>query len=101
MDWHINGQFRLTAQFSYSRTEESSDVFYPSGHTMFIDYDANGIGDRKGRYTKTDGYSNKLSAQAGLNYNQSFGRHFLFFNGTWNLQTIEMRFDHYGSGRFR
>lgn len=89
MDWHINGQFRLTAQFSYSRTEESSDVFYPSGHTMFIDYDANGIGDRKGRYTKTDGYSNKLSAQAGLNYNQSFGRHFLFFNGTWNLQTVE------------
>lgn len=89
MDWHINEQFRLTAQFSYSRTENGSDVFYPSGHTMFIDYDANGIADRKGRYTKTDGYANNLSAQAGLNYNQSFGRHFLFFNGTWNLQTAE------------
>lgn len=89
MDWHINEQFRLTAQFSYSRTENGSDVFYPAGHTMFIDYDANGIADRKGRYSKTTGYTNNLSAQAGLNYNQSFGKHFLFFNGTWNLQTAE------------
>ncbi len=87
MDWHINDNFRLTAQFSYVRTESGSDLFYPASHTMFAEYDANGQSDRKGRYTKTDGYDEKIGAQVGLSWNRMFGKHQLYLNGTWNLNT--------------
>lgn len=86
MDWHINDNFRFTGQFSYARTESGSDVFYPASHTIFADYDENGNADRKGRYTKTTGISESISAQAGLSWNQQFGKHYLFLNGTWNMQ---------------
>ena len=87
MDWHINENFRFTARFSYTRQESGSDLFYPASHTMFAEYDANGQSDRKGRYTKTNGYQNDISAQVGLNYNKMIGKHAFFFNGTWNLQS--------------
>ena len=87
MDWHINDNFRFTGRFSYSRTENSGDIFYPASHTMFAEYDTNGMSDRKGRYTKVDGSSESISAQAGLSYNKMFGEHAIFLNGTWNLQT--------------
>lgn len=85
MDWHINQNFRFTGRFSYTYNENRADQFYPSGHTMFIFYDDNGMGDRKGLYTKTNGYSQTINAQAGLNYNKTFGLHSLFLNGTWNV----------------
>lgn len=88
MDWHINENFRFTGRFSYSRTENGSDLFYPASHTMFAEYDANGNSDRKGRYTKGDGYSQNISAQAGLSYNKILGKHAIFLNGTWNLQAV-------------
>lgn len=88
MDWHINENFRFTGRFSYSRTENGSDLFYPASHTMFAEYDANGNSDRKGRYTKGDGYSQNISAQAGLSYNKMLGKHAIFLNGTWNLQAV-------------
>lgn len=87
MDWHINDNFRFTGKFSYSRTDSGSDVFYPASHTMFADYDENGNADRKGRYTKTTGISESISAQAGLSWNQQFGKHYFFLNGTWNMQS--------------
>lgn len=87
VDWHIDEHFRLTARFSYNRQESGNDVFYPSNHTMFIDYDDNGLSDRKGRYIKTNGVSESIYAQTGLSWNQSFGKHFFFVNGTWNLQS--------------
>lgn len=87
MDWHINDNFRLTARFSYTRQENGSDLFYPASHTMFVEYDANGQGDRKGRYTKMNGYQNDISAQVGVNYNKMIGKHAFFLNGTWNLQS--------------
>ncbi len=88
MDWHINENFRFTGRFSYSRTENGSDLFYPASHTMFAEYDANGNSDRKGRYTKGDGYSQNISAQAGMSYNKMLGKHAFFLNGTWNLQAV-------------
>ena len=92
MDWHINERFRFTAKFSYTRQDNSSDLFYPASHTMFIEYDDNGFGDRKGQYTKTNGYTKDLSAQVGLNWNQTFlDKHSLFANFTWNIQSSESR----------
>ncbi len=87
MDWRISERFRFTAKFSYTRTENQSDLFYPSSHTMFVDYDKTGMSSRKGLYSKTNGISETIVAQAGLNYNQTFGKHSIFLNGTWNLQT--------------
>ena len=91
MDWHINSDFRFTAKFSYSHTNSGSDVFYPSSHTMFINYDTNGNADRKGRYTKTTSESQSISAQAGLNWNHTFGKHSFFVNGTWNMLSTTMK----------
>lgn len=90
MDWHINEQWRFTAQFSYSHTNEGSDVFFPSNHTKFIDYtEENGLADRKGLYTQTTGKSTMFTVQAGLNYNLMLGKHALFANATWNIQTVD------------
>ena len=87
-DWHISENFRLNGKFSYTRTTNGADVFYPANHTMFAEYDENGQSDRKGRYTKTDGTSDDISAQAGLSWNKEWGKHYLFLNGTWNLQAV-------------
>lgn len=92
MDWRINERFRFTAKLSYSRQENQSDLFYPSNHTMFIDYDANGYADRKGKYTKANGYDETLSLQTGLNYNQTFlDKHAFFANLTWNMRDWKSR----------
>ena len=85
MDWHINPELRFTGRFSYVRSESGSDVFYPASHTMFAEYDAAGNSDRKGRYTKGDGFSETLSGQAGLSWNKMLGEHAFFLNGTWNI----------------
>ncbi len=87
MDWHIDQHFRFTANMSYSRQENGSDVFYPASHSMFAEYSAANA-DRKGRYTKTNGAVDNFNLQAGINWNQSFGKHAFFLNGTWNLQTV-------------
>ena len=49
------------------------------------------MSDRKGQYTKTDGASETIDVQAGLNFNKSFGDHFLFANLTWNLSSNNNR----------
>ena len=87
-DWHINENLRINGKFSYSRTTRGADIFYPANHTMFAEYDTNGQSDRKGRYTKTNGSTDNLSAQAGLSWNKEWHKHYLFLNGTWNLQTM-------------
>lgn len=90
-DWNINDALRLRGSFSYSRQENGSDVYYPKSHTKFVHYDENGMSDRKGQYTKTDGSSEKIDVQVGLNFNKSFGEHFLFANLTWNLASSNNR----------
>lgn len=90
-DWNINDAFRFRGSFSYSRQENGSDVYYPKSHTKFVHYDENGMSDRKGQYTKTDGSLEKIDIQAGLNFNKSLGEHFLFANLTWNLASSNNR----------
>ncbi len=85
MDWHINENLRFTGQFSYQRQNMGSDIFFPASHTMFAEYDAEGLADRKGRYTQMNGFLQQIAAKAGLSYNKNFGKHYLFLNGTWNL----------------
>lgn len=87
VDWRINRALRATGSISYSRNESSSDVFFPASHTMFINYDANGLSERKGRYTKGNGTSQFVNSNIGLNYNKTLGRHLLFANATWNLSS--------------
>lgn len=87
MDWHINESWRATGKFSYLRTENSSDVFYPGSHTMFVEYDNNGLTDRKGRYTKGNGFVETISGQVGISWNHTFGLHSIFLNGNWNLES--------------
>ena len=87
VDWNISPAFRATGSFSYRRQESSSDVFYPTNHTMFAEYDENGQSARKGQYTKTNGYTDYVSAQVGLNFNKTLGRHLIFTNVTWNMTT--------------
>ena len=89
MDWHINADWRYTAKLSYAKTISGSDVFYPTSHTMFNDYDSTGLADRKGRYTKSDGSSNTISVQTGINWNHSFGKHTFFANATYHLEDVK------------
>lgn len=87
IDWIINSSLRARGRISFTRNENSSDLFYPSSHTMFNDYDANGIGNRKGRYTKDNGFSQYVTADAGFNYNKIIGSHLIFANLTWNMSS--------------
>ncbi len=87
VDWRISEAFRAVGSFGYTRKEGGSDVFYPASHTKFINYDENGMSDRKGQYTKVDEASESVSVQAGINFNKSFGSHLLFANLTWNIST--------------
>lgn len=87
VNWKISSVLRAEGSLSYSRNENGSDVFYPGSHTMFNEYDANGWGDRKGRYTKGDGFSQMVNSNIGINLNKKFGKHFVFSNLTWTLNT--------------
>ena len=86
-DWRIDEALRVIGSFGYSRREGSADVFYPASHTKFIYYDKNGMSDRKGQYSKRDEASERVSLQAGVNFNKTFGEHLLFANVTWNVST--------------
>lgn len=86
VDWTISHDFRLTASLSYMRRDFGSDLFYPASHTLFAEYNDNGMADRKGKYTKTSGVASSFSAKAGLNFNHQFGAHAIFANATYNLQ---------------
>ena len=79
-DWRIDEALRVIGSFGYSRREGSADVFYPASHTKFIYYDKNGMSDRKGQYSKRDEASERVSLQAGVNFNKTFGEHLLFAN---------------------
>jgi TonB-linked SusC/RagA family outer membrane protein len=85
VDWKINEALRMTGNFSYLYQTNTSDVFYPANHTMFIDYDTNGKADQKGQYTAGNGFSKNITANVGLNFNKEFGKHLVFANITWNL----------------
>ena len=91
MDWNISGALRVVGGFSYSRQENGADIYYPKNHTKFIHYDENGMSDRKGQYTKKDGYSENIAVQAGLNFNKTLGEHLFFANLTWNIATSNSR----------
>lgn len=86
IDWKISEAFRAVGKFSYSHTTNSSDLFYPSSHTMFADYDSEGYANRKGRYTKSNGVNEYLEGQLGLNFNNTFReKHFLFASVNLNV----------------
>jgi TonB-linked SusC/RagA family outer membrane protein len=89
IEWRISQAFRATGQISYLRQDNNSDLFYPGSHTMFANYDANGLSARKGRYTKGNGYTQSVTSNVGLNFNQTFGKHLLFANVTWNLSDVK------------
>ena len=87
IDWRISSTVRATGSVSYSRSEIGSDNFLPPSHTNFINYDANGMSDRKGMYTKDDGYNQSIISNIGINYNKMIGGHQILANATWNLNT--------------
>ncbi len=88
VEWTISPAFKGTGSFSYRRNVSSGDVFYPSGHTMFADYDEEGFSDRKGKYTKTNGISESIQVNAGMNFNETFReKHLLFANLTFNMSS--------------
>lgn len=86
MEWKINDDLMMRGQFSYTRTENSSDKFYPPSHTKFILYD-DSMSDRKGEYTKSYSSSQQIASNISLNYNKTVGKHLLFANLTWNIDT--------------
>ena len=95
MEWTINSALRATARASFSHKENEGDVFYPASHTMFANYDAAGMSDRKGLYTKTHGKLQAFSADAGLNFNKTLGKHLFFMNATWNMSIQKSKSDSY------
>ena len=88
MEWKIRPDLKVTGRFSFSNNVGESDVFYPSTHTMFIDFTEE-QSDRKGRYTK--GYTKSTSYQAdmGINYSKGFDKHLFSVNGTWDVSSSE------------
>lgn len=100
MEWHISKQLRATANFSYTHRRGESDLFYPSSHTMFAEYDNNGLTDRKGRYTKGNSTYQSLTGNAGINFNRTLGHHLIFANATWNMQVTQSTSDSYTAEGF-
>lgn len=87
VDWKISEALRAVGSFSYLRQENGADEFYPASHTMFAEYDENGMSDRKGLYHKTTGFSESVNTQVGLNFNKILEKHLIFANLTWNMST--------------
>lgn len=100
IEWTINRNFRATGNFSYTQRRQESDLFYPASHTMFAEYDVNGLTDRKGRYTKGHGTSQTLAANVGINFNKEWGSHLLFANATWNMRQDTYKTDSYTAEGF-
>lgn len=95
MEWNINQALRATARATFQQMESEGDLFYPASHTMFANYDAAGMSDRKGLYTKNNGKIQSFSADAGLNFNKTIGRHLFFVNATWNMNILKQKGESY------
>ena len=95
MEWTINTALRATARASFRQMDTEGDLFYPASHTMFANYDAAGMSDRKGLYTKSNGKIQGFSADAGLNFNKTLGRHLFFVNTTWSMNIVKQKGDSY------
>ena len=88
MEWKVLADLKVTGRFSFSNNVGGSDVFYPSTHTMFIEYTEE-QSHRKGRYTKGEFKSTSYQADIGINYSKMFDKHMIFVNGTWNTSSSE------------
>lgn len=85
LEWSLTQDLKIVGRMGYDYTTNESDEFLPASHTMFLGYDAAGMTDRKGRYTKGAGKSQLIQANVGANYGKQFGQHLIFANVTWNI----------------
>lgn len=82
--WAFEG-FKATARIGLTRTDNGSEIFHPADHTDFINYSSEELINRRGKYTYSDGYAFKLSADISANYSKYFGNHLLMVNAGWTL----------------
>lgn len=81
-EWTIRQGLKVIGRLGISSKETRSDVFKPASHTDFLNYS-----DvlRKGSYVQTNGRTNFINGDLGLNYSFIKGKHLLFTNGQLNF----------------
>lgn len=81
-EWSLRQNLKVIGRLGISAKEARADVFKPASHTDFL-----GITDvlTKGRYDQTNGKTNSMTGDLGVNYSFVKGKHLLFTNGQVNF----------------
>ena len=79
-EWTPIAELKATARIGVSQQRDDADSFYPSTHSMFVEYTSDDMINRRGKYILESGKSSSLSADLNINYNKSFGKHSIFAN---------------------
>ncbi|MBP3420304.1 MAG: SusC/RagA family TonB-linked outer membrane protein [Marinifilaceae bacterium] len=84
IEWQAHKNLRLTGRVGYNYQTTASDNFLPGNHTSFSQW----TGDmyyKRGSYTKTNGYSQRISVDLTANWSKTIKKHMIFINGGYNL----------------
>jgi TonB-linked SusC/RagA family outer membrane protein len=90
VDWSLTRSLRMRGRFSITKQLNSSDLFLPADHTFFTTSEFTGTGVyRKGRYTKGNGDLTNYSGNLLLNYVKKIDKHYISFNGGWDISSAQ------------
>ena len=89
-EWTILENLRVTGRFGLTKSFNATDRFYPADHTKFAGSTYDPRGDNyvnRGEYEKGNSESLALSADVGLSYSLQKGKHLVYANALWNLES--------------
>lgn len=99
-EWQVIRPLKIVARLGVSQQWSDANSFYPSQHSMFVDYSYS-VNDmmKKGRYILENGKMTTISGDLGFNYTQSFNKHSVFVNGTAFIsETKSSTYQHVAEG---
>ncbi len=89
-EWSIFDNLRVTARVGIASSNNDSDRFLPAEHTSFATIFPSAPDDgylKRGQYSKSYGKSLTVTADAGLAYSISKGKHLIYANALWNISS--------------
>jgi len=78
-EWLITEGLKLKSRIGLTKTASEQHEFYPAKHTRFDNFTGDDF-DRKGSYNLTEGDISNVRGDLYLDYNKSFGKHYVMSN---------------------
>ena len=87
-EWNILPTLKLTGRFGFTKQSSSSDVFVPASNTRYASIlPSSPQYLERGQYDQSHGSARTIQADFGVNYSLTKGKHLMFANATYSVET--------------